>query len=60
MKCHMEGASRKWRPRGRVIAVIWVVVLAAAVVLAVILQDGDPSTDEGAGSALSPESSAGF
>jgi hypothetical protein len=38
-----------WHPKKRSIVAIWAVVIAAAFVLAVIFQDNDPNTDEGAG-----------
>ena len=38
-----------WNPKKRTIVAIWAVVIAAAVVLAIIFQDNDPNTDEGAG-----------
>jgi O-antigen/teichoic acid export membrane protein len=38
-----------WHPKKRSIVAIWAVVIAAAVVLAIIFQDDDPNTDEGAG-----------
>jgi hypothetical protein len=45
----MSGRVRRGHPNGRVIAVIWIVLLVLAFVAAIVFQDDDPTTDEGAG-----------
>jgi tryptophan-rich sensory protein len=41
--------DQNWQPKKRTIVLIWAVVLVAAGVLAFLLQDDDPYTDESAG-----------
>jgi hypothetical protein len=47
-----------WHPKKRTVVAIWVVVFLAAAVVAFVLQDDDPNTDEGSAQVRSRSPSA--